>query len=144
MTKEIAGAMVDISELEKRRFKFLKGVYDASEGVAGRTLNAAALQEALGFDGAEAWKIMLYLTKQGLTKVGNGWVEITHQGMLEVEAAHRRPDQPTEHFESEAFRSVVNVYGPVGALMTGAGATASVVQNLSGTDRAEILKALEA
>jgi hypothetical protein len=46
---------------------------------------------------------MQYLMNEGLLKYGGGggpagWVSLTHRGVVEVEATHNTPEQPTEHF----------------------------------------------
>src|SRR5207245_10926981 len=51
----------------------------------------------------------------------------------EVEDSIRRPDRDTEHFSTGILRTVIeqHFHGPVGAVQTGEGSTAHVVQNVS-------------
>ena len=70
--------------------------------------------------------------------MGNGWLEITHAGLKEVERARERPGLATEHFEPGV---IYNFHGPVGAVQTGPGATAQVVQNFGPEQQKERLRA---
>ena len=59
----------------------------------------------------------------------------------EIELFARSLERKPE-FERGASSSVFNIYGPVGALQTGPGSSASVVQNLDGATRSQLIEAL--
>lgn len=90
-------------ELERRdalRFAFLRRLYDVSGGSTRGGIQMEEIGGELGLDRRETARIVEYLRGEALVDWfgGGGLVGITHDGVREVEAALRRPDDPTKHF----------------------------------------------
>lgn len=115
--------------LEKRRahrFQYLRAVYDASDGVAGKFLRYTDVGEELGFDEKHAEELADYLAEEQLIKwAAMGVIELTHYGLKEVEQALSAPDQPTEHFPSLVIAQ--NYIGSVTNSQVQQGTTASEI-----------------
>ncbi|MFN0075339.1 MAG: hypothetical protein ACKVY0_02580 [Prosthecobacter sp.] len=93
--------MNPLEELKLKRFQYLKALYEATGGSSSAYIQTPyVLGETLGFSGDETMRIDEYLRGEGLVKrLGlAGETTITHQGVVEVEAALSQPQKPTEHF----------------------------------------------
>lgn len=88
-----------LEERQAHRLQYLRAVYDASDGVAGRFLRFNDIGEELGFDEKHAEDVADYLAAEGLIKwTAMGIIELTHWGLKEVEQSLSDPEKPTEHF----------------------------------------------
>lgn len=88
-----------LEERQAHRLQYLRAVYEASDGVAGRFIKFTDIGEELGFDKKHSDEIADYLASEGLLNwAAMGVIELTHWGLKEVEQALSSPDQPTEHF----------------------------------------------
>jgi hypothetical protein len=116
----------DVRQRQRERFELLSVLYDLSPGSAGVTHSYALVRSRITFEKQRGWEHTSYLHREGLLRMGNEWLEITHAGLKEVERARERPGLATEHFEPAV---IYHFHGPVGAVQTGPGATAQVVQN---------------
>lgn len=92
--------MVSIEETKKKRFQFLRRLYELTEGDTYKLFNYSQIGKELGFDEDLTLNIARYLMDEGLIefRVIGGGVAITHQGICEVEDALSHPDTPTSHF----------------------------------------------
>jgi hypothetical protein len=93
--------MVDIKDIKKKRFEFLRALFDdTDQDTWNMRYTVMDIGGKLGFDPDEAQKTAQYLHDEGLieimTKDRN--MRITHAGIREVEHALSEPDKPTEHF----------------------------------------------
>jgi hypothetical protein len=90
----------DIQDIQMKRFRFLHRLYEVTEGSEQAFVNFQQLGDELGFSHAETDKIDDYLRGEGLiTHVSlGGSISITHRGIIEVEAALSKPDEPTTYF----------------------------------------------
>ena len=87
--------MDTIAEQKLRRFRFLKYLYERTDG------NEAAYAEVaqhLGVPLEEYQVEFHFLVEEGLVERSRGIVRLTHAGMVEIEKALSQPDKPTEHF----------------------------------------------
>jgi len=88
-----------VQQRQRQRFLFLKYLYETT---GGSTLQYVAEQEiakALGFTDNEQEQTSLYLRGERLiTGVSGPAVALTHQGVVEIEAALAEPNKPTTHF----------------------------------------------
>lgn len=114
---------MNVAEHRRRRFEFVKRLYEATEG---RTLNVVSVDELaaeLGWSDAESSAVVEYLDAEGLIEYHMGnQASITHTGVVEVEAALKNPSRPTEHFPAV---NLVLVQGSVVGSQIQAGATDS-------------------
>ena len=120
-----------ILEKQTKRLKVLRGIYLITDGITERTIDLYAHPKIIDIKGEELIRTLEYLENERLIKsIGSLWggspqVKITHQGVLEIEAAITRPNQGTEHFVQQV---IMNFFGQVGAIQTGEN-TATVSQN---------------
>jgi len=140
---------VDIEERQVRRFAFLSELFDTVGGVADRTIDWTTVFARLRFPMKENWNtVMPYLRAEGLLNYGNGgWVSITHLGLKEVEAARKKPAEPTAHFLPNIVTHIASVVVGAGAIFqAGQGniATIQAPRELGELERASILHALAA
>jgi hypothetical protein len=103
----------DIEEARRKRFQFLKRLYEVTEGNRLVSVNLWELGEELGFSRSETDRIDEFLNGEGLIKhiAMGGTVSITHQGVVEVENALSKPDEPTTYFPPVNYIHVQNMIG---------------------------------
>jgi hypothetical protein len=142
----------DLAERQRKRFVLLNAIFDAVDGRTGvRLKGLGPFCAALGFETEEAWHALGYLQKEGLIEFwgplvpDRGAFALTHPGLLEVEAARTRPEQPTSHFEAGIFAHIGSV-GAGAIVQVGPGNMASIQapRELGDAERAAITRALEA
>jgi hypothetical protein len=93
--------MKPLEELKLKRFQYLQALYEVTGGSSMTYIHTPfELGQSLGFTNDETASIDEYLRGEGLVKrLGlAGETTITHQGVVEVEAALSQPQKPTEHF----------------------------------------------
>lgn len=91
--------MNNIDEKRKKRFQFLKALYDQTDGDQLESINYLTLGEGIGFTSDDANKVSDYLDAEGLIKyVAGGFVSITHKGVIEIENAIAQPESQTKYF----------------------------------------------
>ena len=87
--------MGTLEERKLRRFRFLKYLYERTDGnEAAHAEVAHHLAVPLEVYQAE----FRFLAKQGLVDGTRGIVHLTHAGTVEIEMALSKPDAPTAHF----------------------------------------------
>jgi hypothetical protein len=91
---------MEIEEIRKKRFQFLKRVYELTNGHKFGRVNMFDIGNELGFDNQLTENISFYLNDEGLIKfiAFGGLISITHLGVREIEDALSNPDSPTTHF----------------------------------------------
>lgn len=96
-----------IAKKKHDRFRFLHGLYEATDGDSLRLISESELGKELGLDFDATLAISQYLEGEGLLKTMTlgGQISITHAGIVEVEEAISRPSNPTTHFPA----NVVNI-----------------------------------
>ena len=90
----------DIQEIQRKRFQFLRELYEVTNGSEFESVNLSELGAKLGFSDSDTDKIYEYLHARGLIEnidLG-GSSGITHQGIVEVENAISKPDKSTLNF----------------------------------------------
>jgi hypothetical protein len=93
--------MSAIEEMKKKRFQFLRRLYELTGGDELECLNLYDIGEELGFNRKLTKNIVQYLEREGLIKVigdQGGIAGISHWGVREVEEALSNPDEPTHYF----------------------------------------------
>ncbi len=124
---------MDLEHLRKKqadRYAVLRAVYDLTDGRRFFAVAPEEVAERTGLPVDAFLEVSSYLEDEGLLEPAatDGSVFITHAGVVEVEASITRPDLPTDHFPLLVFHQTFNA--PVGAVQTGAGATAAVRQDV--------------
>lgn len=90
---------MDLNELKKKRFLFLKMLYEVTGGDRFKGVSQEDMASELGLDKQIANNIVDYLADEGLIKrLTMHAIGITHEGVVEMEAAISNPEEPTEHF----------------------------------------------
>jgi hypothetical protein len=88
-----------IQEIRRRRFQYLQKLYDITRGYELIDVDSVELGDQLGFTHDETDRIYDYLIGEYLIRaVASTKISITHHGIVEVEAAITKPDEPTTYF----------------------------------------------
>lgn len=97
--------MVDINKKQLLRLKYLNQLFDEVGGDTGPNVGSLTVGRAIGLTGyQEVDAIIHYLADEGLIEIttmgdDNGpTIELTHQGVVEIERARTNPQSRTEHF----------------------------------------------
>ncbi len=89
----------EIVERKRRRFVFLQALYNKTKDNRFESADIGELTRELGYERDEVYTIIDYLHEEHLVRAfGGGTIRIEHLGIVEVEEALSKPDQPTEHF----------------------------------------------
>lgn len=92
---------MDIKEIKEKRFRFLHKLYDLSNADENKDIQSYQLGKDLGFSNEFTSKVVRYLEKEELIRLwdaSGSTISISHYGIIEVEGAISKPDEPTEHF----------------------------------------------
>jgi hypothetical protein len=92
-----------IQKKEMDRFAFLKLLYEIADSQPSPFIDGEKIGKELGFDIDATRRICKYLDEEGLIRIISSnaeIVEITHQGIKEVEFILRHPAESSEHFPS--------------------------------------------
>ncbi len=94
------GDIDKVKELQRKRFEFLKRLYELSKGDMYFEGDMFIVGQELGLDKPTTFTVTDYLSDEGLLKYTalGGLIGITHAGIKEVEKATAHPDKETEHF----------------------------------------------
>jgi hypothetical protein len=118
-----------VAQRQERRFKFLHKLYETTSGNIKALVELKGLAEGLGLTTGEAASIGAYLSQEGLIQ-GSDWIVMTPAGVLEVEAALAKPNEPTAHFQAhvanilDVGHAAAGAPPPLGApIATAGGAT---------------------
>lgn len=90
----------DIQAIQQKRFEYLHKLYEATGASENEVVNCFQFGNELGFSHAEVDRITDFLEGEGLISHAGlgGEISITHRGIVEVEAALSKPDEPTTYF----------------------------------------------
>lgn len=137
-----------ILEKEKNRYKLLLSAYELYVETNHTWIQRGALRLRSGLDGKKVDDSMIYLEAEGLledkTSGGDdGFSEITHRGIIEIEESIKNPNKATPHFQIPVIQQVTqHFHSIVGAVQTGNHNVANVNQKI-GADLAEFLQLLQ-
>jgi len=89
-----------LTQKKTQRFQFLKALYDTTDGDSTQMLDMWQLGEDLTFDSDDTQKVAEYLSGEGLIEFRaiGGVIGITHYGVVQVEKALSKPEEPTQYF----------------------------------------------
>ena len=105
--------MVNIQEIQKKRFQYLEKLYLDTNGDEFETRDHLKLGEELGFSESETSRIYDYLFGEGLIAPVDlgGSIGITHKGIVEIELSLSEPDKPTKYFPPTNIIHVEHMIG---------------------------------
>jgi hypothetical protein len=100
-----------LEEREQMRLRFLKTLYDKTDGTEGDELDMWELGRELGLSEAETSNVVDYLNGEGLLAAEGTMqgVSLSHAGVVEVEQAMKAPQRPTSHFSPNVIHNVIHV-----------------------------------
>ena len=145
----------DVLEKEAKRFKTLLNIYDISGGILTNDVCPYAHEDRFGMRGEQLIHILEHLEREGLIEsIGSLWngypaVQITHQGIIEIEKAIKHPNVSNQHFSSTAITLIMNqtninaardAIGNISSSQVNAPVTNTV--SYSESDTSEILQAI--
>ena len=103
--------MKTLEEKQQARLRYLKTLYDKTNGCEGDELDMYELGSVLGLSENETSDVVDYLNGERLLSdegtMGN--VSLSHAGVVEVEQAMQAPEQRTEHFPPQVVHNVIHV-----------------------------------
>jgi hypothetical protein len=137
-----------ILEKEKKRYKLLLSAYELYIETGNTWVQRRQLVQRSGLADNEAADAMNYLEAKGLLEAktmgaADGFSEITHRGILEVEQSVKNPGKATSHFQVPVIQQVTqHFHSNVGAVQMGGNSIATVNQN-AGIDLVEFLRLIQ-
>jgi hypothetical protein len=128
--------MIDVKEIKKNRFDFLRTLYDETGGDIWKSYFIADIGRKLGFDLYKAEKIAQYLHDERLIEImsKDRDIRILHRGIQEVEEAIENPDKPTDHFP----KNVINIGTMIDSQISQASPGTTQLNILTAADRLTI------
>jgi hypothetical protein len=89
-----------LTEKKAQRLRFLHALYNATDGDGTQLVDMWELGQELGLQSTDTQKVAEYLDGEGLIefRVLGGGIAITHEGVVQVEAALSKPDEATQYF----------------------------------------------
>lgn len=141
--------MTSIEKRKQHRFMLLQNLYTSLDGDFSAHVDRNELfteMKAFGMTYNDAENAWSWLVDEGLCEnISYSAVGITHAGVLEIESAHDRPNEPTNHFEPAVINPVFHFHGSVGAVQTGSHNIANVMQQVNeGVDLLSLIGQLRA
>ncbi|MEP7343218.1 MAG: hypothetical protein ABI977_36165 [Acidobacteriota bacterium] len=137
-----------IIEKEKKRYKYLLTAYGLFIQNSETWMRRRELTSQSGVNPKDVDEILDYLSAEGLLfqkTIGgeDGFIEITHRGIVEIEQSIKNPGHSTDHFQAPVVQQVTqHFHSIVGAVQTGNNNTANVNQNI-GQGMAELITVLQ-
>jgi len=87
-----------LAERTLQRFRFLKYLYEATEGCELAHVPHADIMQGAALSEEDFKAAFIYLMNEEVVDGTRGSACLTHAGVVEIEAALRQPDKPTAHF----------------------------------------------
>ncbi len=94
-------SQMNIEQLKEKRLLFLHCAYNLSNANEDIDIESYKLGKDLGFSDEFTSQVIRYLDKEGLIRFkeeSGSVIGISHNGIVEVEKALSKPDEPTEYF----------------------------------------------
>jgi hypothetical protein len=133
-----------VEKKRKQRFEYMNALYEATGGRELLSVDMAEIGMALSFSKEECEATVEYLRGEGLLKHVSlgGFISITHLGVVEVETALQKPDEPTAHFP--AVQNTINIHSMNNSVIQQGGSLNSQNVVLDSSDKAMIKDFLSA
>ncbi len=91
--------MDDLAKKKEQRYLFLKQLYDETDGNEHVFLSPVTVGVKIGLDERTVRKVVQYLVGEGLMNShARDVVNISHFGVIQVEQAMEKPEDPTQYF----------------------------------------------
>ncbi|MBI5563981.1 MAG: hypothetical protein HY870_03725 [Chloroflexi bacterium] len=130
-----------IRETQQRRFQFLLKLFELSNGDELFSIDAFELGDQLGFPRDETNRIDDYLRGENLIQgIAGTKIAITHYGIVEIESAPTRPDEPTTYFPPV---NIIHVEKMVGSQIQQGTNQSTQVYSYSTTDLEAVSKFID-
>lgn len=138
---DILVAMKTLEEKQQARFRYLKALYDKTNGSEGHELDAMELGGELGLSEDETCDVVDYLNGEHLLsdQSTSESVGLSHAGIIEVEQAMRSPEHPTDHFPPQVVHNMINVHQMVNSQILQGSPGATQTGTFPGQDMAALL-----
>ena len=116
-----------VEERERRRYSLLKTLYDSAGDDTTDGIHYKEAFDKAGLEEEDGHDILEFLNQKGLlsNRTGIGWLALSHEGIVEMEASIIRPEKPTEHFGPAV---VQRFYAAVGVVQNAPKSTADISQ----------------
>jgi hypothetical protein len=116
-----------VEERERRRYSLLKTLYDSAGDDTTDGIHYKEAFDKAGLEEEEGHDILEFLNQKGLlsNRTGIGWLALSHEGIVEMEASIMRPEKPTENFGPAV---VQRFYAAVGVVQNAPKSTADISQ----------------
>jgi hypothetical protein len=96
-----------IQERAILRFKYLECVYNSTNGNRFSSVDMNDVAKVIGIPLDVVDQVVTYLRDENLIENRTRTqISVTHSGILEIEQAHLKPDEPTQHFPAG---NVINI-----------------------------------
>ena len=131
---EQEASIVDITDIKKKRFEFLRTLYDETNGYTwAMTFVVTDIGEKIGVNPDQAEKIAQYLHDEGLIEImdKDRHMRILHAGTRELEKAIEHPEEATDHFP----RNVIRIGTMIGSQIAQASPGTTQLNILTADDR---------
>jgi len=99
-------------DAQRKRFRFLKKLYDLTNANTSVDINPMEFGTQLGLSDSEIEEITEFLHSEELIDFDiRDFVHITHKGIGEIEQAQSKPNKPTQYFAPIYNMQVENMIG---------------------------------
>lgn len=134
--------MKTLEEKQQARLRYLKTLYDKTNGSEGDELDMDELGSELGLSEDETSDVVDYLNGERLlSDQGSlGSVSLSHAGVVEVEQAMQAPEQRTEHFPPQVVHNVIHVDKMVNSQILQGSPGATQTGTFSAQDMSAVLR----
>jgi hypothetical protein len=94
------GTLASLLEKKEQRLRFMHRLYEVTDGSPLVDVESTRIGEEFGWSEQETDRVVEYLMGEGLVEyfAGGNMINVTHAGVVEVEAVLDNPDRGTEHF----------------------------------------------
>lgn len=112
-----------IKEVETRRYKLLYEVWKAMRDGTQAGFDANLLLKNGVMNERNLSEAFRYLRAEGLLGDSFPWVDLTHEGLVEIERSIKHPESETKHFSAVVIQ---HFHAAVGIVQTGSGNTGNI------------------
>jgi len=94
------GTLASLLEKKEQRLRFMHRLYEVTDGSPLVDVESTRIGEEFGWSEQETDRVVEYLMGEGLVEyfAGGNMINVTHAGVVEVEAVLDNPDRGTAHF----------------------------------------------
>jgi hypothetical protein len=93
---------------EQKRLRVLKTIYDLAEGDPSEIVLFNNIDQEVQLDYKRISGILQYLEQRNLIKIGGEWVQITSDGIDQIETLRNNPEKSTPYFPANIYYNTFN------------------------------------